>query len=298
MDPQATAGEKPRKPARERLDVLLVQRGLAPSRERARAVILAGEVLVDGRVSTKAGTSVPVEAAVELVGLGDELRFVSRGGLKLERALDAFGLDPASCVCLDVGASTGGFTDVLLRRGAARVYAVDVGHGQLAWSLRNDPRVVVMERTNIRHLQSLPEPVDAVVIDVSFISLRLVLPRVASLAREGAWGVALVKPQFEAGRAEADRGAGVISDPEIHRRVLRDLLAWLEQMQNQGDQRRLYPQGLIASPITGREGNAEYLLWFKASSTPDVASGIKDARIGTSEIEAAVAAAFSGVLPA
>ncbi|HEV8191865.1 MAG TPA: TlyA family RNA methyltransferase [Ktedonobacterales bacterium] len=295
-DAQATADEKPRKPRRERLDVLLVQRGLAPSRERARAIILAGEVHVNGRVSTKAGMLVPVEAEVELVGRADELRFVSRGGLKLERALDAFGLDPAGCVCLDAGASTGGFTDALLRRGAARVYAVDVGHGQMAWTLRNDPRVVVMERTNIRHLQSLPEPIDGVVIDVSFISLRLVLPRIASLVREGAWGVALVKPQFEAGRAEADRGAGVISDPAIHRRVLRELLAWLEQMQIEGDHRRLYPQGLIASPITGREGNAEYLLWFKASAAPDVATDIKDSHVGTSEVEAAVAAAFSDVL--
>jgi 23S rRNA (cytidine1920-2'-O)/16S rRNA (cytidine1409-2'-O)-methyltransferase len=200
-----------------------------------------------------------------------------------------------------VGASTGGFTDLLLRRGATRVYAVDVGHGQLAWSLRNDPRVVVMERTNIRHLESLPEPVDCAVIDVSFISLRLVLPRVASLVRDGAWVVSLVKPQFEAGRAEADRGAGIISDPAIHRRVLRELLAWLGQtnpVQNERAQRRLYPRGLIASPIAGREGNAEYLLWLHASSAPDAAPGIKDARVGTQEIEAAVVAAFSGAAPA
>jgi 23S rRNA (cytidine1920-2'-O)/16S rRNA (cytidine1409-2'-O)-methyltransferase len=295
-DAQMPTGEKPRKPARERLDVLLVQRGLAPSRERARALILAGEVLVDGRVSTKAGTSVPVDAAVELAGPAAELRFVSRGGLKLERALDAFGLDPFGCVCLDVGASTGGFTDVLLSRGAARVYAVDVGHGQLAWPLRNDPRVVVMERTNIRHLESLPEPMDCAVIDVSFISLRLVLPRVASLVRDGAWVVALVKPQFEAGRAEADRGAGVISDPQVHRRVLRELLAWLEGAQNEAGLRRLYPRGLIASPITGREGNAEYLLWLEAR--PASGPGTKDAGIGTREVEAAVAAAFSAAPPA
>ncbi len=300
-DAQLPAGEKPRKSPRERLDVLLVQRGLAPSRERARAVILAGEVRVDGRISTKAGTSVPVDATVELAGPAEELRFVSRGGLKLERALDTFGLEPAGCVCLDVGASTGGFTDLLLRRGATRVYAVDVGHGQLAWSLRNDPRVVVMERTNIRHLEALPEPVDCAVIDVSFISLRLVLPRVASLVRDGAWVVSLVKPQFEAGRAEADRGAGIISDPAIHRRVLRELLAWLgqtNQVQNERAQHRLYPRGLIASPIAGREGNAEYLLWLHASSAPDAAPGIKDARVGTQEIEAAVAAAFSGAAPA
>ena len=302
-DAQVPQGEKPRKPTRERLDVLLVQRGLAPSRERARAVILAGEVRVDGQVSTKAGANVSVDAAVELVGPARELRFVSRGGLKLERALDTFGLNPAGCVCMDVGASTGGFTDLLLRRGATRVYAVDVGHGQLAWSLRKDPRVVVMERTNVRHMQPLPEPVDCFVIDVSFISLRLALPRVASLVCDGAWGVALVKPQFEAGRAEADRGAGVISDPAIHRRVLRELLAWLDETQNAGDALRLYPQGLIASPITGREGNAEYLLWLAASSASPVASdisGIHDThtRVGTQEIETAVAAAFSGAAPA
>ncbi len=149
---------QPGKVARERLDLLLVNRGLAPTRERARALILAGQARVDGRVADKAGMPVPMSARVELAGPAEELRYVSRGGLKLEGALDAFGLDPAGEVCLDVGASTGGFTDVLLRRGAARVYAMDVGHGQLAWTLRNDPRVVVMERTNIRAPDALPEP--------------------------------------------------------------------------------------------------------------------------------------------
>lgn len=260
-----------RKQPRERVDVLLTQRGLAPSRERARALIMAGEVQVNGATASKAGELVAPDASIELVGPNAELRFVSRGGLKLERALDTFALDPTACVALDVGASTGGFTDLLLRRGARRVYAVDVGHGQLAWALRSDPRVVVMERTNIRHLASLPEPIECAVIDVSFISLRLVLPAVAALLAPGAWVVALVKPQFEAGRAEADKGAGVIRDPAIHRRIMRELLTWLRDMNNLAPTddstpvqlRWLIPRGLVASPITGRDGNHEYLLWLQ-----------------------------------
>lgn len=226
---------------------------------------MAGEALVDGRAVTKAGEMVPETADVTLATPPAELRYVSRGGLKLERALDAFTLSPADRVCLDVGASTGGFTDLLLRRGARRVYAVDVGHGQLAWSLRTDPRVVVMERVNIRHMEPLPEPVECVVIDVSFISLRLVLPRVASLLAPDGWVVALVKPQFEAGRAEADRGRGVISDPATHRRVLRDLLDWLASWPT-SEAPALTPLGLIVSPIAGRDGNHEYLLWLAPSS--------------------------------
>ena len=260
---------KLRKTPRERLDVLLTERGLAPSRERARALILAGTALVDGVAVTKAGAQVPLEAIITLAGATDEQRFVSRGGLKLERALDAFALDPIGRSCLDVGASTGGFTDLLLRRGARRVYAVDVGHGQLAWELRNDARVVVMERTNIRHLSSLPEPVECAVIDVSFISLRLVLPPVAALLAPAtdSWVVALVKPQFEAGRAEANRGNGVISDPAVHRRVLGDLLAWLTAWRVEAPERALLPHGLVASPIAGRDGNHEYLLWLTPASS-------------------------------
>jgi len=259
--PSAGVSSSKQKAKRDRLDVLVAQRGLAPTRERARALILAGRVRVDGRVRDKAGTLVAADAAVELVGPAEELRYVSRGGLKLEYALDSFALDPSGCVCLDVGASTGGFTDVLLRRGAARVYAMDVGHGQLAWSLRSDPRVVVMERTNIRQVQSLPQPLDCAVIDVSFISLRMVLPRVAALLHPGGWVVALVKPQFEAGKAEADRGGGVIADPEVHRRVLRELLAWLARWGEHSPAiPALAPRGLVASPIAGREGNREYLL--------------------------------------
>jgi 23S rRNA (cytidine1920-2'-O)/16S rRNA (cytidine1409-2'-O)-methyltransferase len=257
---------------KERLDLLLVQRGLAPSRERARALIMAGQVTVAGRVVDKAGTLVAEDAACEVRDSRGELRYASRGGLKLERALDAFGLHPEGLICLDVGASTGGFTDVLLQRGARQVYAVDVGQGQLAWELRNDPRVVVMERTNIRHLEALPTLAECAVLDVSFISLRLVLPRVAALTTPDAWMVALVKPQFEAGKAEADRGAGVISDPEVRRRVLRALLDWAPAQHPP-----LFPKGVVASPITGRDGNREYLLWL--SKEPGAAPGVDAATI-------------------
>jgi 23S rRNA (cytidine1920-2'-O)/16S rRNA (cytidine1409-2'-O)-methyltransferase len=256
-----TTPPRPAKVPRERLDLLLVARGLAPSRERARAVILAGEVRVSGQLATKPGMSVPANADIELSGTSGEMRYASRGGLKLEHALDTFGLDPAGLVCLDVGASTGGFTDVLLRRGATRVYALDVGRGQLVWSLRQDPRVVVMERTNIRHVTELPEPMAAAVIDVSFISLRPVLPRVASLLSPDGWVVALIKPQFEAGRAEVDRGSGVLLDPTVHRRVLHGLLTWLAEWPTAERQGLpLIPVGLTSSPITGRDGNREYLL--------------------------------------
>jgi len=279
------------KRARERLDVLLVERGLAPSRERARALILAGEARVAGQPAPKAGMLVPRDARLELAGDG-EVRYASRGGLKLERALDAFGLDPTGLVCLDVGASTGGFTDVLLRRGAAKVYAIDVGRGQLAWALRSDPRVVVMDRTNIRHLAALPEPAGCAVIDVSFISLRLALPPVTPLLAPGAWVAALVKPQFEAGRAEADRGGGVISDSAVHRRVLRELLVWIESASPvRADGLRLAAQGLIASPITGREGNHEYLLWL-ALEQARAAGGDEARRVSEAAITAVVSAAF------
>jgi 23S rRNA (cytidine1920-2'-O)/16S rRNA (cytidine1409-2'-O)-methyltransferase len=250
---------------------------------------MAGEILVNGRAASKAGEMIPEDAALALSGAAAELRYVSRGGLKLERALDAFALDPAGLVCLDVGASTGGFTDVLLRRGARHVYAVDVGHGQLAWSLRSDPRVTVMERTNIRQVERLPELVGCAVCDVSFISLRLVLPRIAALLAPGSWAVALVKPQFEAGRAEADRGRGVISDPQVHRRVLRDLLTWLAAWPERaardvsGDAAGppMVACGLTGSPIVGRDGNHEYLLWLARPAAGDAmpASAVDDATV-------------------
>jgi 23S rRNA (cytidine1920-2'-O)/16S rRNA (cytidine1409-2'-O)-methyltransferase len=276
-----------RKRPRIRVDAAVMAAGLAPSRERARALIMAGAVRVAGRLVDKPGTQVAPDASVELVGPSPELRYASRGGLKLERALDDFALDPTGLVALDVGASTGGFTDVLLTRGARRIYAVDVGRGQLDWRLRSDPRVVVMERTNIRHLERLPEPVDCVVIDVSFISLRLVLPAVARLAADGAWIVALVKPQFEAGRAEADRGAGVITDPEVHRAVLGGLGAWLAGW-NAAGERAIAPGRLIPSPITGRDGNREYLLELRIAPGEMAAHTLAD-----DAVERAVRSAFA-----
>jgi 23S rRNA (cytidine1920-2'-O)/16S rRNA (cytidine1409-2'-O)-methyltransferase len=285
-------------PRRQRLDAIVVERGLAPSRERARALIMAGEVRVGGARVDKPGTPIAADAVVELAGPAAELRYASRGGLKLEHALDAFGLDPSGAVCLDVGASTGGFTDVLLRHSAARVYAVDVGHGQLAWNLRTDPRVVVLDRTNIRYLTNLPEPVACAVIDVSFISLRLVLPAVAALLASGAWVVALVKPQFEAGRAEVSRGAGVVTDPAVHRRVLAELLAWLDAESAGNVHTGTWPlvaRGLVASPITGRDGNREYLFELvtdgRRGRGPDAPT--PDHGIEAASVDAVVAAAFS-----
>jgi 23S rRNA (cytidine1920-2'-O)/16S rRNA (cytidine1409-2'-O)-methyltransferase len=243
---------------KERLDVALVRLGFAPSRERAQAIIMAGQVYVGNRKMDKPGTLVPLDADCRVAKVSPELKYVSRGGLKLEKALDSFRLDPSGKVALDVGASTGGFTECLLQRGVQRVYAVDVGHGQLAWPLRQDPRVVVMERTNIRHLATLPEPIQCAVIDVSFISLRLVLPALMPLLapEPETWVVALVKPQFEAGKAEVDRGKGVISDPQIHDRVLHELREWIPL------NTVLHVRGQIDSPILGRDGNHEFLFWL------------------------------------
>ncbi|HEY1349333.1 MAG TPA: TlyA family RNA methyltransferase [Ktedonobacteraceae bacterium] len=239
---------------KERLDVALVRQGFAPSRERARALIMAGQVLVDGKLVDKPGTQLASGARCQLVRTPDELKYVSRGGLKLEKALTTFDLQARGLVALDVGASTGGFTQCLLQSGARKVYALDVGRGQLAWTLRTDLRVVVLEGTNIRMLTHLPEPIDCAVVDVSFISLRLVLPPLIPLLRPGAWIVTLVKPQFEAGKADVDRGHGVISDSAIHARVLTDLQAWI------GAHTSLSIRGLTDSPIRGREGNQEFLL--------------------------------------
>ena len=241
---------------RTRLDQLLVDRGLAASRERARALILAGQVLVDGVPVTKAGTSIDEARAIALSA--PDHPYASRGGLKLAHALDTFQVEVAGRECLDVGASTGGFTDVLLQRGAARVVALDVGHGQLDWRLRNDPRVVVIERFNARRLSplDLPGPVDVVTIDVSFISLRQILPAVASVLRPGADVIALVKPQFEAGRGEVRKG--IIRDPAVHRRVLDEVAA-------AGAEVGLTPRGSTTSPITGQKGNVEFLLHLRPS---------------------------------
>jgi 23S rRNA (cytidine1920-2'-O)/16S rRNA (cytidine1409-2'-O)-methyltransferase len=244
-----------------RLDVLLTDIGLAESRAKAQAMIMAGQVRVDGQVALKPATAVDPESTLT-VDSGP--RFVSRGGEKLDAALEAFHIDLNGLVCADVGSSTGGFTDCMLQRGAAKVFAIDVGKGILHWKLRNDPRVVVMEETNARFVESLPGPVSFVTIDASFISLKLLLPvvrgwlfRVEERGMRKEEGViALIKPQFEAGRKDVARGDGVIRDPEVHRKVLLDTLAFA---QNEGFGIR----GLIKSPLLGPKGNAEFLAWLR-----------------------------------
>jgi 23S rRNA (cytidine1920-2'-O)/16S rRNA (cytidine1409-2'-O)-methyltransferase len=238
-----------------RLDQALVERGLCESREKARRAIMAGQVRVNQQVARKPSDSVRPQDTLE-VAAGE--KFVSRGGLKLEHALDHFQIEVSGMTAIDLGASTGGFTDCLLQRGAAKVYAVDVGHGQLAWKLRQDPRVVVMEQTNARELTPahFPSPfraVDLVVIDCSFISLRKILPPAVALLRGSGKIVALIKPQFEAGKAEADKGAGVIRDPAIHERVVRELNEFVAGFSE------LAWRGATASPIQGPAGNREFL---------------------------------------
>ena len=239
---------------RVRLDQLVVERGLAPSRERARALILAGQVSLGGQPHTKAGTQVDPAADVTLIA--PDHPYVGRGGLKLAHALDTFAIAVDGREALDIGASTGGFTDVLLRRGAARVVALDVGHGQIDWTLRNDPRVVVIEHFNARHLQrsDLPGRVDLVTIDVSFISLRQILPVIPPLLRAHADVIALVKPQFEAGRAEVRKG--VIRDASVQARVLEEVSAAAREV-------GLQPVASTPSPITGAKGNVEFLLHLR-----------------------------------
>ena len=249
--------------ARERLDKVLVDRGLVGSRERARALVMTGNVLVRGQPQTKPGTL--VDPAVEIALKQEDHPYVSRGALKLVKGLDAFGIDPTSMVALDIGASTGGFTDVLLRRGAAKVYAIDVGYGQLAWSIRNDPRVVVLERENVRNmdLALVPEPCDLAVIDVSFISLTLVLPRVAELLRlpAGKPIVALVKPQFEVGREQVGKG-GVVRDEAARRGAVEKIRTWATA-------NGFTAHEDVESPITGPAGNVEYLILLRtAAPTP------------------------------
>lgn len=240
------------KTAKQRLDMALVERGLVESRAKAQALILAGLVFSGERRLDKAGSSVAADQPLEVRGA--EHPWVSRGGIKLAHGLDAFGIDPSGLVVLDIGASTGGFTDVALTRGAARVYAVDVGHGQLAWKLRNDPRVVVLEKTNARHLTrvQVPEPIDLVVCDASFIGLETVLPAALALARDGARLVALIKPQFEVGPGRVGKG-GVVRDPALHREVCERVAAWLTTQ-------RWRVLGLTESPIRGPEGNVEFLV--------------------------------------
>jgi 23S rRNA (cytidine1920-2'-O)/16S rRNA (cytidine1409-2'-O)-methyltransferase len=240
---------------KERLDKLLVERGLVESRERARALILAGVVVVGERVADKAGFLVPRDAVIRLKGDGNP--FVSRGGLKLQKALDEFVISVEGMCALDVGASTGGFTDCLLQRGARRVFAVDVGYGQLAWKLRRDERVVCLERTNIRHLEaaSLPEVPDLAVIDASFISLDKVLPPTLRLIKEGAEIIALIKPQFEVGRGEVGKG-GVVRDERKHQKVIASVCSMAEGL-------GLDVLGVAESPLLGPKGNREFLIHLK-----------------------------------
>jgi 23S rRNA (cytidine1920-2'-O)/16S rRNA (cytidine1409-2'-O)-methyltransferase len=244
--------------SKERLDLLLFDKGLAESRSLAQRLIMAGQVRVDRQVIIKPATQVSTEA---IITIDQGPKYVSRGGEKLEAALAAFHLDVSGRTCADVGASTGGFTDCLLQHGAARVYAIDVGAGILGWKLRNDPRVIVMEGTNARYVDNLPEQVNTITIDASFISLKILLPVVRRWLCSYGEIVALIKPQFEAGKKEVTRGKGVIRDPEIHRQVIMDIIGFAH-MQDLG------LQGLIRSPILGPKGNVEFLAWLQREKDP------------------------------
>lgn len=239
--------------ARQRADQALVDRGLVESRTKAQALILAGKVFAGEQRVDKPGQPVAMDATLTV--RGQDHPWVSRGGVKLAHAIEHFALSPRDRVCLDIGASTGGFTDVLLKSGAAKVYAVDVGHGQLAWSLRNHARVVVLERTNARHLTAalIPDPIGALVCDASFIGLRTVLPAGLSLCAPGAWAVALIKPQFEAGPDQVGKG-GVVRDPAVHEAVCTAILDWWRSLPGWD------VLGITPSPITGPEGNREFLI--------------------------------------
>ena len=236
---------------KERLDVLLTEKGLCESRSRAQALIMSGEVYVDGQKCDKAGTQVNCDALLEV--RGSACPYVSRGGLKLEKALHDFGVDPTGYVCSDSGASTGGFTDCLLQKGAKKVFAIDVGYGQLAWSLRTDERVVCMERTNIRYVkpEDLGEPLDLSVVDVSFISLKIVLPAIKALLKPTGQILCLIKPQFEAGKDKVGK-KGVVRDPAVHAEVLENFLALASALE-------LTVRNLTYSPVKGPEGNIKFL---------------------------------------
>ena len=248
---------------KKRLDVLLVEQGLADSREKAKAIIMSGIVYVDNNKEDKAGTTFDETAKIEV--RGNTLKYVSRGGLKLEKAMDHFGVELAGKVCMDVGASTGGFTDCMLQNGAVKVYSVDVGHGQLAWKLRNDERVVCMEKTNIRYVtpEDIDDKIEFASIDVSFISLTKVLPAVKELLTDSGEIVCLIKPQFEAGKDKVGK-KGVVRDPAVHAEVLREFLRYAPEC-------GFGVRGLDFSPIRGPEGNIEYLAWLKkgAESIPE-----------------------------
>lgn len=255
---------------KKRLDILVTERGLAESREKAKALIMAGDVYVDQQKADKPGDLYPEEAPIEVRGKG--LKYVSRGGLKLEKAMAEFPITLSGLVCMDVGASTGGFTDCMLQNGAKKVYAVDVGYGQLAWSLRTDPRVVNLERTNARYLsaEQVPEPIDFFSVDVSFISLSLILPAVRPLLSENARAVCLIKPQFEAGREKVGK-KGVVRDPAVHQEVIEKVLGFA--LDN-----GYSVLGLTFSPVKGPEGNIEYLAYLQRSDAPTQAGAVPQAR--------------------
>jgi 23S rRNA (cytidine1920-2'-O)/16S rRNA (cytidine1409-2'-O)-methyltransferase len=247
-----------RAPRKQRLDTLLVEKGLVESREKARALILAGQIDVDGHGAAKAGTMVPIDAEIRVIG--PDHPWVSRGGIKLAHALEAFAIDATAVIALDIGASTGGFTDVWLQRGARHVIALDVGHSQLHWKVRSDPRVTVIENTNARYLApgDLPDvggPITRVSIDVSFISLRHIFPVLPPLIARGSDIIALVKPQFEAGRKDVGKG-GLVQDPGVHARVVSDVTMAAAEV-------GLKRIAMVDSPITGAEGNKEFLLHLK-----------------------------------
>ncbi len=265
---------KQNKVKKERLDILLVNRGLAQSREKAKAIIMSGIVYVDGEKEDKAGTTFAENVNIEIKG--NTLRYVSRGGLKLEKAMNEFGLKLDGFVCMDVGSSTGGFTDCMLQNGATKVYAVDVGHGQLDWKLRNDERVVCMEKTNIRYVtpEDIDDRLDFSSIDVSFISLTKVLLPVKELLKDTGRIVCLIKPQFEAGREKVGK-KGVVRDRKVHEEVIDMVVEYSKSIE-------LYPLKLDFSPVKGPEGNIEYLLYLSKNSD-DVAE-IGDSRFNINEV--------------
>ena len=256
-----------------RLDQLIFDKGYAESREKAKAIIMSGEVFIDGKRADKPGMQVPDTTEPEVRTKG--MPFVSRGGYKLDKAIKVFNLKPEGKICIDCGASTGGFTDVLLQNGAEKVYSVDVGYGQLAWKLRNDSRVVNLERTNLRYIteEQIPEKLDMAVCDVSFISIKLILPAVARLLKEGADILCLIKPQFEAGRELVGK-KGVVRDMEVHKSVIEDILSFIPEA-------GFSLAGLDYSPIKGPEGNIEFLCYMKntagCSITPNVSAVVEEA---------------------
>ncbi len=255
---------------KKRLDILVTERGLAESREKAKTLIMAGQVYVDGQKADKPGDTFSEDAAVEVRGKG--LPYVSRGGLKLEKAMREFGLQLQGRTCMDIGASTGGFTDCMLQNGAQRVYSVDVGYGQLAWSLRTDPRVVNLERTNARYLtrEQVPEEIGFFSVDVSFISLTLILPAVRPLLAEHGQAVCLIKPQFEAGREKVGK-KGVVRDKTVHEEVI-------EKIRSFALENGFSVLGLTFSPVKGPEGNIEYLIYLERSEAPSQGEQVPSAQ--------------------